>query len=96
MNEIKVSVIIPVYNTEQYLRKCLDSVVNQTFKDIEIIVVNDFSTDKSLQIIKEYQQKDNRIVFIDFPEHKGVSEAKNAGIKIAKGKFITFPLNHHI
>ena len=86
----KVSIIIPVYNVEQYLRQCLDSVCNQTFKDIEIIVVNDCSPDNSLQIIKEYQLKDDRIVLIDLQENKGVSNARNEGLKIAKGKYITF------
>mgnify|MGYP002521741288 CR=1 FL=1 len=57
----KVSVIIPVYNTEKYIRKCLDSVCNQTLSDIEIICVNDCSPDNSLEILKEYAQKDNRI-----------------------------------
>lgn len=90
MNNVKVSIIIPVYNTEQYLKQCLDSVINQTFQDIEIIVINDGSTDNSVNIIKEYQQKDPRIIFVDFQEHKGVSDAKNAGIKITKGKYITF------
>ena len=89
-NKIKVSIIIPVYNTEQYLRQCLDSVINQTFQDIEIIVVNDGSTDNSINIIKEYQQKDSRIVFVDFPNHKGVSDARNEGIKLARAEYITF------
>ncbi|MBR3627660.1 MAG: glycosyltransferase, partial [Elusimicrobia bacterium] len=88
--ETKVSVIIPIYNVEKYLKQCLDSVINQTFKDIEIICINDSSTDKSLQIIKEYQQKDNRIILIDLKENKGVSNARNEGLKIAKCKYITF------
>ena len=90
MNSVKVSIIIPVYNTEQYLRQCLDSVINQTFQDIEIIVVNDGSTDKSINIVKEYQQKDSRIVFVDFPKHKGVSDARNEGTKHARSEYITF------
>ena len=87
---VKVSVIIPVYNVEQYLRQCLDSVCNQTFKDIEIIIVNDCSPDNSLQIIKEYQQKDNRIVLVDLKENVGLGFARNEGMKVAKGKYITF------
>ena len=79
-NNFKVSIIIPIYNTYKYLRQCLDSVINQTFQDIEIIIVNDGSTDNSVNIIKEYQQKDSRIVFVDFSKHKGVSDAKNEGI----------------
>ena len=90
INNIKVSIIIPVYNTEQYLKQCFDSVINQTFQDIEIIVVNDGSTDNSVNIIKKYQQKDNRFVFVDFSQHKGVSDARNEGIKIAKSEYITF------
>ncbi len=60
----KVSVIIPVYNVEKYLRECLDSVVNQTLKEIEIICVDDGSTDSSLEILKEYAKKDNRFTII--------------------------------
>ena len=87
---ILVSIIIPVYNTEKYLRQCLDSVVNQTFKDIEIIVINDCSPDNCLQIIKEYQQKDDRIVLVDLKQNGGLSNARNKGINISKGKYITF------
>ena len=90
MNKFVVSVIIPVYDVEQYLRQCLDSVCNQTFKEIEIIVVNDCSPDNSLQIIKEYQQKDNRIVLIDLKQNVGVGLARKEGIKVAKGKFVVF------
>ena len=90
MNTKKVSVIIPVYNVEQYLRQCLDSVINQTFKDIEIIVVNDCSPDNSLQIIKEYQQKDDRIVLVDLKQNVGLGFARNEGMKVAKCKYITF------
>ena len=86
----KVSIIIPVYNTEQYLKQCLDSVCNQTFKDIEIIVVNDNSTDNSFNIIKEYADNDNRFVVINLTETKGQGNARNEGLKIAKGKYITF------
>ena len=75
----KVSVIIPVYNVEKYLRECLDSVVNQTLKDIEIICVNDGSTDNSLEILKEYAQKDNRIIVID-KVNEGVSIARNLAV----------------
>lgn len=90
MNNPKVSVVIPVFNTDKYLRQCLDSVINQTFQDIEIIIVNDGSTDNSVNIIKEYQQKDSRVVFVDFSNHKGVSDARNEGIKLAKSEYITF------
>ncbi len=90
MTDIYVSIIIPVYNVEKYLRQCLDSVVNQTFEDIEIICINDCSADNSLQIIKEYRQKDKRIVLIDLKRNMGQGEARNEAIKIAKGKYITF------
>lgn len=90
MNNPKVSVIIPVYNAEQYLRQCLDSVINQTLKNIEIICINDGSTDKSLQIIKEYQQKDKRIILVNLKQNKGVSNARNEGIKLSIGHYIAF------
>ncbi len=86
----KVSVIIPVYNTEKYIRKCLDSVCNQTLSDIEIICVNDCSPDNSLEILKEYAQKDNRIKIIDFKENKGAAVARNKGIDEATGEFVGF------
>ena len=90
MNNPKVSVIIPVYNVEKYLRQCLDSICNQTFKNIEIIIVNDCSPDNSLQIIKEYQQKDDRIVLVDLKQNGGLANARNTGIKNSKCKYITF------
>ena len=89
-NNPKVSIIIPVYNVEQYLRQCLDSVVNQTFKDIEIIVINDGSTDNSLQIIREFQLKDNRIILIDLKQNSGLANARKKGIVTSKCKYITF------
>lgn len=85
----KVSVIIPVYNVEEYLRECLDSVVNQTLKEIEIICVDDGSTDSSLEILKEYAKKDSRITVITQQNlHAGV--ARNAGLAIAKGEYVHF------
>jgi len=86
----KVSVIVPVYNVEPYLRRCLESLVNQTLKDIEIICINDCSTDKSLVILKEYARKDERVKIIDFKKNQGVSVARNSGMKIAKGEYIGF------
>ena len=86
----KVSIIIPVYNTEKYLRKCLDSVCNQTLQDIEIICVNDCSPDDSLEILKEYASNDNRIKIINFTENKGVAVARNTAIEQAKGEYIGF------
>lgn len=87
---IKVSVIVPVYNTEQYLRECLDSIVNQTLKDLEIIIINDCSPDNSIEIIREYEQEDNRIVVIDKKQNEGVGKARNDGIKAAKGESVIF------
>lgn len=87
---VKVSVIIPVYNTEEYLEKCLDSVINQTLSDIEIICINDCSTDNSLGILNKYAANDNRITVIDFKENKGAAAARNKGIETAKGKYLGF------
>ena len=85
----KVSVIIPVYNVEKYLRECLDSVVNQTIKDIEIICVNDGSTDGSLDILNEYCSNDDRFVIIN-QENQGLSVARNNGLNSASGDYIAF------
>lgn len=83
------SFIIPVYNVEQYLRDCLNSIVTQTYPDYEVICVNDGSTDGSLAILKEYQQKYPQITIISQP-NKGLSAARNAGIQAAKGDYIFF------
>ena len=85
----KISIIVPVYNTEQYLNKCLDSLINQTLLDIEIITVNDGSTDNSIQILKDYKEKDDRIIVLDL-DHQGPSGARNSGLKLAKGEFVMF------
>lgn len=89
MKKFKVSVIIPVYNAGKYLRDCLDSVISQTLRDIEIICVNDGSTDDSLVILEEYIQKDSRISVIN-QINKGVSVARNNAIEIARGEYIAF------
>ena len=85
----KITVIVPVYNVEHYLDKCLDSVIKQTYKNIEIIVVNDGSTDNSGEICQEYAQKDNRIVYIE-KENGGLSDARNAGLDQMTGSYVTF------
>ena len=85
----KISVIIPVYNVEKYLSKCLDSVVNQTLKDIEIIVVNDGSPDNSQKIIDDYTKKYKNIKSF-VKKNGGLSDARNFGIKKASGKYIAF------
>ena len=84
---IKVSIIIPIYNVEAYLRQCLDSVINQTLKEIEIICVNDGSTDSSLNIIQEYASKDNRIIVID-KKNSGYGHSMNVGIDASNGEYI--------
>lgn len=84
-----ISVIIPVYNVEKYLSRCLDSVINQTYSDLEILLVNDGSTDSSGFICDEYAKKDSRIVVIH-QENKGTSIARNRGLERAKGEFIGF------
>lgn len=85
----KVSVIVPIYNSERYIDKCIQSIINQTFKDIELILVDDGSTDKSVEISNKYAEKDKRIKIIK-QKNKGVSLARNYGISIATGDFITF------
>ena len=85
----QISVIIPVYNTEKYLPACLDSVCSQTFQDIEIICVNDGSTDKSGEILAKYAEQDKRVVIIN-QENSGQSKARNVGLNIAKGGYINF------
>lgn len=86
---MKLSVIVPVYNTEKYIEKCLDSLVNQTLKEMEIIVINDGSTDHSKEIIEKYQKKYKQLRSYHL-ENKGVSYARNFGITKAQGKYITF------
>lgn len=87
--EIKVSIIVPVYNTEKYLRKCIESLINQTYTNIEIVLVDDGSTDNSLSIMKEYNNTDSRIVIITQP-NSGIYLARNAGINIATGEYLMF------
>ena len=84
-----ISIIVPVYNVEKLLPECLESIINQTYKDIEIICINDGSTDKSLEILKEYEQKDNRIKIIN-KQNGGLSSARNAGLNIFTGDYVFF------
>ena len=84
----KLSIIIPVYNTEIYLKECLDSIINQTFKDIEIIIVNDCSPDNSEAIILEYMSKDSRIKYIKHDKNKSLLQARISGAKVATGDYI--------
>jgi len=85
----RVSIIIPVYNVEKYIKKCLDSVISQTLKDIEIILIDDGSTDSSGEICDEYAGKDDRIIVIHDTNH-GVFHARNKGLDIARGEYIGF------
>ena len=87
---VEISVLIPTYNVEKYIRECLDSAVNQTFEDIEIICIDDKSTDRTLEIINEYALKDSRIRVYENNEHKGVSYTRNCLLNLAKGKYIYF------
>ena len=86
----KISVVIPVYNVEKYIQKCLDSIVNQIFKDIEIICINDCSSDNSLEILNEYSKKDSRVVVIDKVNNQGTMLARKSGVEAAKGEYIIF------
>jgi glycosyltransferase involved in cell wall biosynthesis len=88
-NDIKVSIIIPVYNTEKYLRRCLASVCCQTLHELEIICINDGSTDNSLSILQEFAKHDNRIVIIT-KENGGVASSRNKGLQVAKAPYIGF------
>lgn len=85
----KVSIIVPIYNVEKYLERCLDSLISQSFHDIEILAINDGSTDRSLEILKRYESTDNRIKIIN-NSNVGVSETRNIGIIESKGEFIVF------
>jgi len=89
VNQIKISIIIPVYNTALYLKQCLDSIIDQTFADFECICINDGSTDSSQNILEDYSKKDPRFKIIS-QQNTGVSEARNTGLKTAYGKYIIF------
>ncbi len=86
---VKVSIIIPVYNVSSFLDKCISSCISQSFKDIEIIVVNDGSTDDSIQIIRKYAAEDKRIVVVD-EENQGVMFARKLGLDIARGEYVFY------
>ena len=86
----EISIIIPIYNCEKYLSRCLDSIINQTFTNIEIICINDGSTDSSLKILQNYKTKDPRIIIINQNNQK-LGAARNRGLEIQKGNYITKP-----
>lgn len=85
----EISVIVPIYNVENYLERCLESIINQKFNDLEIILVNDGSTDKSRLICEHYKERDRRIIVIN-KDNGGLSDARNSGLRVATGKYIGF------
>ena len=89
MPEGKISIIVPIYNSEKDLDQCIESIVNQTYKNLEIILVNDGSTDNSVNICKKWESNDSRIVLID-KQNEGVAKARNDGLKRATGNYIGF------
>lgn len=92
MSKTKLSIIIPVYNTEDYIKRCVDSVINQCYKDCEIIIVNDLSTDNSEAVIEDIiaSNPQSNINYIPLDENAGVSNARNVGLSKAKGKYVSF------
>lgn len=90
MREIELSIIVPVYNVEKYLPICLDSILNQTFKKWELIIVDDASTDKSSEIIRTYASAYNNIIPIYLERNTGVGNARNKGLELARGRYIGF------
>lgn len=86
----KISIIIPIYNTQQYLKRCLDSVLKQTLDNIEIICVDDCSTDSSLEIVKEYSNHCKNLKILQLEKNSGASSARNAGIALAHGEYLAF------
>ena len=89
MRKKRLSIIIPIFNSEKYLCECLDSVLTCKNNDIEVILIDDGSTDNSYNICKDYQKKDNRIVLLQ-QKNAGVSRARNHGLEVAKGEYIGF------
>lgn len=89
MEGLLISVIVPVYNVERYLAACLDSVLSQSYRNLEIIVINDGSTDFSREIAEKYSENDDRVRVYNF-ENEGLSEARNRGLRVATGEYITF------
>ncbi|MBO4251197.1 MAG: glycosyltransferase [Clostridia bacterium] len=90
MQNLKLSIIVPVYNAEKYLDRCIKSIYDQTFTDYEIILVNDGSSDNSLALCRKYAENDNRITVID-KKNGGAGSARNAGLIVATGEYVTFP-----
>lgn len=85
-----LSIIVPVYNAELYIRKCLDSLLGQTLQNIEIICINDASQDSSLEILREYEKQDKRVTIINLTKNLGPGGARNEGLKLSKASFVAF------
>lgn len=90
MKKPKVSVLMPAYNSEKYISEAIESILNQTYKDFEFIIINDGSTDKTANIIKEYAGKDKRIKFINHKKNTGISKTRNDLLKMAKGEYLAY------
>lgn len=88
MNNPRISVVMAAYNSKRYIREAIESILNQTFKDFEFIIVNDASTDKTLEIIKEYKKKDERIKLVNNKKNLGRAISRNKALKLARGKYI--------
>ncbi|TKZ29207.1 glycosyltransferase family 2 protein, partial [Brachyspira catarrhinii] len=89
-NNMKISVIVPSYNSERYISRCLNSLINQTYKNLEIIIIDDYSTDNSCKIIEEFQKKYNNIIFLKNEENKKTFETRRIGMEAATGDYIGF------
>lgn len=89
MERHKISVIIPIFNAENWISRCLNSILNNSYENLEIICINDGSTDKSIDLLREFEKKDKRIIVVD-QSNAGVSAARNKGLEIAKGAYISF------
>lgn len=86
----RISLILPVYNTERFINRCLDSIINQTFRDIEIIIVNDATPDNAMDIVKKYSLSDTRFVIVNKTNNEGLMKARQTGYQIAQGDYIVF------
>lgn len=90
MDNPKVTFIVPIYNTEKYLKQCLDSILNQTLKEIEVICIDDASTDNSAVIIRKYSENDDRVKCVFLKESRSALVARKIGVELAKGEYILF------
>ena len=87
---IKISVVVPIYNGEAYLRECLDSILSQTLEEIEVLCIDDGSTDSCLQILHQYEENDKRIKIISNTKNSGPGTSRNKGLEKARGKYVIF------